>query len=462
LHTVHCLFSWRLIQIESIGDQLAFTGDDNMVSNVAEIRKQAQEQKSQNNWADAITLYEKIYSPQCDRWLAWEYADCLKKFSRIDEAISVSKNLYQRDKQFIHNNNFLSWLLYEKYFKHPQAEYNFQELNHLYEIALSITTFTAQDGKGAYEITIIQMLKLLKKHGNNPASKILALLEKLDVQKLSDKAGTYEQRGREKEYQSPKEMFYAMKTKALLDSKCYDECISCCDEALLSLEHFHHDNKSWIIARKAVSMAQSGNPNEGIVELKKALLHKSHWSLLENIAEIYLIKQEPLNALLYFSMASISYDPPKMKVTLYLNIANLLYSMGDYENAWKHLCYAKGIREKEQWNIPASMQQLQMKLSVYKFSDDIQFYQLKEFWLQTIYAKLGTHNGVINRINAGGKTGFILCNGKSYFFKGQSFVERPNFKEHDKVIFCLVESFDAKKQRQSLECEYIKFDKQQS
>jgi hypothetical protein len=427
-----------------------------MALDEVEIRKEAQKQKSQNNWADAITLYKKIYSPQCDCWLAWEYANCLKKLSRLDEAISVSKNLYQRDKQFIYNNNFLSWLLYEKYFKRPQKKYNFQELNHLYEIALSITTFTAQDGKGAYEITIVQMLKLLKRHGNNPVSKILALLAKLDVQKLSDRAGKYEQKGREKEYQSPKEMFYAMKTKALLDSKCYAKCISCCDEALLYLEHFHHDNKSWIIARKAISMAKSKNLDEGIAELKKILLHKNHWSLLEKIAEIYLIKQEPSNALLYFSMASISNDPSKMKVTLYLNMANLLYSIGDNENAWKHLCFAKGIRENERWNIPESMQQLQMRLSAYEFSDDVQFYQLKEFWLQTIYAKLGKHNGVINKINAGGKTGFILCGGKSFFFKGQSFVEHSNFKEHDKVIFCLIESFDVKKQRQSLECGYIK------
>lgn len=254
----HICFLLVICKLRQMATKWAFTGDDDLDPCEEEIRKQAQEQKNQENWAEAITLYEKIYSPHCDRWLAWEYSDCLKKFSRLDEAISVSKNLYQRDKQFIHNNNFLSWLLYEKYFKHPKTEYSVQELNHLYEIATSITTFTTQDGKGAYEITIIQMLKLLKKYGNNPVAKIIALIDKLDAQKLSDKAGTYEQNGREKEYQSPKEMFYAMKTKALLDSKFYPECISCCDEALLCLNQFHHDNKSWIIARKAVSMAQSG------------------------------------------------------------------------------------------------------------------------------------------------------------------------------------------------------------
>lgn len=428
-------------------------------SEVNAIRKQAKEQKEQKNWQNATDLYEKIYSPQCDRWLAWEYSDCLKKLSRLDEAISVSKELHQRDKQFFYNNNFLSWLLYEKYFKHQKDEYSNQELHHLYEIAISITTFTVQDGKSAYESIIIQMLNLLKKHGSNQAPKILTLLEKLDVQRLSEEAGKYEQNGREKEYQSKKEMFYAVKSKTLLASKRYDDCISCCDEALACLERFHHDNKTWIIARKAVSMAEMGNQDEGISELKKAVIHKNHWSLFDKIAEIYLMKQDSQSALLYFSMAAITNDPPKMKVTLFMDMANLLISMGDQENAWKHLCFSKAIREKEQWNIPSQMQQLYQQLSGHQFDETVQLYQLKEYWLNLIYRVLGKHSGVISKVNTGGKTGFISSEGKNYYFKATSFAEKPRFKERDMVVFCLIESFDIKRQQSSLECGYIKFDK---
>lgn len=428
-------------------------------SEVDAIHKQAKEQKKQRNWSNAADLYERIYSPLCDRWLAWEYSDCLKKLSRIDEAISVSKELHQRDKLFTYNNNFLSWLLYEKYFKHQKDEYSYQELNHLYDIVISITTFTVQDGKSAYESAIIQMLNLLKKHSNNPAPKILTLLEKLDVERLSEEAGKYEQNGREKEYQSQKEMFFAVKSKALLASKRYDECIACCDEAISCIERFHHDNKIWIIARKAVSMAEMGDHDKGILELKKAVVHKSHWSLFAKIAEIYLMKRDSQNALLYFSMAAITNDPPKMKVTLYMDIANLLISTADQENAWKHLCFSKSIREKEQWNIPSQMQQLYHQLSVQRFDETVHLYQLKEYWLNIIYRVLGKHCGVISKVNAGGKTGFISSEGKDYYFRASSFVENPYFKEGSKVVFCLIESFDMKKQQSSLECGYIKFDK---
>lgn len=424
-----------------------------------DIRKQAREQRAQHNWSAAAISYEKIYSPQSNCWLAWEYADCLKKLSRLDDAIAVSKDAYQRNREFAHNNNFLSWLLYEKYFKHPQTNYDYNELNHLYEITLSITTFTTQDGKGSYEITIIQMLKLLKKYGNNPAPRILNLLDKLDVNKLSSEAGIYEQNGKEKKFQSPKEMFYAMKSKALLDTNHYAECRTCCDEAMKALEQFHHDNKVWIIARKAVSVAHGGDPDNAILELKNALAHKNHWSLLEKMAEIYLIKNDQSNALLYFSMAAISNDSPKMKVTLYMSIANLLYSMGDNENAWRHLCFTKDIREKEGWAIPATMQTLQEKLAHGNFGCNVLHEQLKQYWLQNIYHILGKRCGKVNRINRGGKTGFISSAGKSYFFRTQSFIDRVNPREGDIVSFCLVDSFDEKKQCESLACDYISVDK---
>jgi len=428
-------------------------------SEIFAIRKQAKDQKEQKNWQNAEVLYEKIYSPHCDRWIAWEYSDCLKKLARLDKAISVSKELLQRDKQFCHNNIFLSWLLYEKYFKTQKDEFSSQDLNHLYEIAISITTFTAQDTKSAYESTVLKMLKLLKKQSNNPASKILTLLEKLDIEKLSEEVGKYEQYGREKEYQSKKEMFFAMKSKALLDCERYAECISCCDEALSSFEQFHHDNKIWIMARKAVSMAKTGSPDEAILELNKAVVYKNHWSLFAKIAEIYLVKQDSQSALLYFSMAAISKDPPKMKVTLYMDMANLLHSMGDEKNSWKHLCIAKNIREKEQWIIPSQMQQLYQVLFVHQYNEMVQLYQLKEYWLSIIYRVLGEHSGVISKVNHGGKTGFISSQGNSYFFRASSFFERPSFKEKEKVTFCLIESYDIKKQRFSFECGYIKFDK---
>lgn len=159
------------------------------------------------------------------------------------------------------------------------------------------------------------------------------------------------------------------------------------------------------------------------------------------------------------STAAANYIPPKMKVTLYMSIANLLYSMGDNENAWMHLCFTKDIREKEGWAIPSAMQTLQVKLAHGNFTCSVQLDQLKQYWLQNIYHIFEKRSGKINRINGGGKTGFISSAGKSYFFRTQSFIARVNPREGDNVSFCLVDSFDEKKQCESLACDYISIDK---
>lgn len=423
------------------------------------IRNQAKELKHQNNWQDAIILYEKIYSSNCDRWIAWEYADCLKKLSRLDESIDVSKALFQRERNFLHNNNFLSWVLYEKYFKRIKDNYSYQELTHLYNIALSVSTFTDHDSKSAYEKILVQMLKILKNHGNNPAEKMLNLLEKLDVEKLSEEAGKYKRNGREQEYQSQKEMYYSLKTKALFDCKNYEDCIVCCDEALSRFTQFHHDNKTWLIARKAMCLAKTGDTNTAISDLKDAIVHRNHWSLFEKIAKIYLIKDDNNKAFLYYCRAAITIDPPKMKVSLYFDMAKLLLSMGDTENAWKHLCFAKSVREKEGWTIPNEMELLYNQFSPHNWHNEIKSHQLKDFWLNTIYQSIGQHFGIVSKMNIGGKSGFIESEKRSYFFKTSAIIGKPYINAKDRVSFCIIDSYDAKKKQKSIECGYIKIDK---
>jgi len=71
---------------------------------------------------------------------------------------------------------------------------------------------------------------------------------------------------------------------------------------------------------------------------------------------------------------------------------------------------------------------------------------------------LGEQYGSISRLNAGGKTGFIKSGNKSCFFKVSSLIDKVQLKENLKVSFVTVESFDIKKNQQTIECAYIKID----
>lgn len=229
-----------------------------------ELRERAKDLRSIGKYAEAIEIYKMIYFTNCDKWLAWEYADSLKKCNDIDTAITICKGVYENNKFFKYNNDLYSWLLYERYYKKPKEIYQFEEVLYLYDTAIFVTKLVSQNVSSPYESIIIQTLKLINKHCVNQWDKIIKLIDKLDLLLISDKPLIYKKQEREMEYQSNREMLYVYKTKALLELNQYDECIKCCIEALNVINQFHHNNDIWIRLKQAKSIAGLGNVEEGI------------------------------------------------------------------------------------------------------------------------------------------------------------------------------------------------------
>lgn len=426
---------------------------------MVELRKEAQLLKKDGLYDKAIEIYSQIYSSDCDKWLGWEYAYCLKKQGQLDEAIKICKSIYSKDKNFKHNNDLLSWLLYEKYFKNTKETYLYKEVNQLFEIAIFVSEITTQDNTSPYEKIMLKTIKILKKHSNNSDDKLLKILEKIDSRKLSETAHTYKNNDREQEYQSDKEMLYAYKTKALYNKKFYSECIACCIEALSTISKFHHNNDIWIESRKILCLGEIESVDVAIEELKKISAIKTHWIFYADIARLYLSKSDSKNALLYFCRAALTTDAPQMKVTLFYEMSELINRIGDKSNAILHALYAKSIREKEGWNIPIELMTLINDIGITEEKRDIQSDELQEYWINNIYEILGALNGTVTNIHQNGKFGFIKSGKDSYYFKTISILNRRCVKQNDKVIFCIIDSFDKTKKQTTKEAGYIKLDK---
>lgn len=427
--------------------------------NNSELRNQAKILYKAKNYNDAIPLYAQIYCSTCDRWIAWEYAQCFKGLGKLDEALEISKKLYQREANFEYNNNLLSWILYEKYFKVERDACDYIELNKLYEIANFVINSTTQNSNSSYEKTITMMLKLFKKFGSNVHAKVITLLDKLDVSKLSGESGTYIRNDRDQEFQSPKEMYYAYKTRALLYSERFKECAECCDEAIKEIGNFHHDNYVWIMSRKAKCLAHFGKNAEAIIILKNLITRKEHFSLFEDLGEIYLTCEDKANALICFCRAACVKGVSDMKVSLFFKIAKLLHAEKASESAWAHILYTKQIRDKKDWKIPRDMQVMYEELSKIYEERIVEDSELKSFWVSIIHKALGSRKGVVNRINNGGKTGFIKSGNDSFFFKISSLVDKGYINQNDDVLFVAIDSYNSVKNETSKECAYIKFDK---
>lgn len=425
-----------------------------------ELRIKAKQFKNKKEFNEAILIYEQIYPIYYDKWVGWEYSYCLKQLVKIDQAIEISKKIYSKDKKFKYNNDLLAWLLYEKYFKNLKDKYSHDEVVQLYNIALFVSTIISQDKTSPLEKILLKALRVLKRDGNNFEDKMIILLNKIDIKKLSTIPREYiDKKDKRKEYQSDKEMYYAYKSKALYVEQKYEECINCCEEALSDIADFHHDNDVWIQYRKSLSIGKLGSVDNAIEELKKLSNIKSHWVIFAEIARLYTVSCDNENALLYFCRAAITPDPPKMKVSMYDEMAIFLKNIGQDYFAYLHVLLSKNIRVGEGWNIPTNGIDLIAKLKKTEEEYSVQLEILQSYWLDIIYNQLTSISGIITNIHKNGKFGFIRSSTCSYYFKMTSVVFKSKAKENDKVSFCIIQSFDKSKNKLTEEAVYIKIDK---
>ena len=64
------------------------------------LRAKAKQLKDEGAFIDAVFVYEQVYQENNDKWIWWEYAYCLKKLGRHNQALQISKGLYFREKAF--------------------------------------------------------------------------------------------------------------------------------------------------------------------------------------------------------------------------------------------------------------------------------------------------------------------------------------------------------------------------
>ncbi|MBS5932988.1 MAG: hypothetical protein KIC94_08910 [Clostridiales bacterium] len=317
------------------------------ITNLYEEAKKLFEEKK---YTLAIKIYIKLYSADMNKWDWWRYAKSLKQVGQLNEAITIASSYYNKDKSFKYMNDTLAWSLYELYFKKLKDNYDYVQINKLYEIAVFICSITNQENFSPNHKTVIKMLKILKNNGNKIDNKVLKLLEKVDVNKLSDEPGKHEDEHGMREYQSEKEMYYSYKTKALYDIESYDRCIDCCNEALSSIKVFHHDIDYWITERKEKSKGELGQIEPAINELNNLLKRKKRWKIFEDIAELYLKLDDKDKALLYFAESAICEGNYKMKVIMLYNMIILMQSLCYKEIALLQANFVRNIRNKEGWD----------------------------------------------------------------------------------------------------------------
>ena len=406
-------------------------------------------------YEEALPLCKELYEafPEThELWDVQQYANCLKRLNKIDEAEQVCENIYtelngtesvqQQNRAFVYIENLYAWILNDKYVRTvTQTDYQYTEivldkLSLLYKL-LQDTKAT----KPSFSYCVLTVLKQLHKDNENiDSKKSLELLNLITPSELTAEAKVFtDSTGKTREFASPKEDYYKLKSDFLLDEKQYEDCIICCNEAMETLERLHYDNGVWFSRKIANSLGGLGNIEGAINNLEKLTTVSDKWFLLYEIGKYYLQLNNLDEALTYMLRAVCTKDPERMKVSLIESIGDLLTEIGDKSFAQDNYNYARQIRQNNDWSVAYSLQ------GKIKEEKEVASKDIKKKWIQKLYQISGSKRGkVIKLFN--GKGGFIQAD-QSYYFRFKNFFGKSDLlKIDDCVEFIVVNSYDKKRQ----------------
>lgn len=264
----------------------------------------------------------------------------------------------------------------------------------------------------------------------------------VSVESLSTecKKGEVEVKGQKKEteFASNKEDWYAIKTKALFETKHYAECFELSKEALHAFDTFHYTNDVWFARRIALCKKNLGKPDEAIAELQHVLRRKKEWYIQKELADLFFEKGEADKAFKLSIDAVNNFGDLDYKIDLLVLLGKLLELRNEVDLAFKHYNLSKLLRLREdenkiKWSIPF---ELSNKLKDLGFQEapleklSQLKRELKKYWESfkplLPYTKpnglvgnqllIGKVDSIIND-NEKGKAGFIkTTDGKRFYF----------------------------------------------
>ena len=368
---------------------------------------------------------------------AGKYSECINVFKACESSKKDTKML--RDK--------MGWSLYHTKLKgfnkdSSDAEEFITAVDYILEICPDVTTYSPRWRAISSVVSAIENNAIEEERDSELIEKYL---NKVSVKELSDTENNYNNR----KLPSERETWYSHMTKALLELNKYSECISCCDEALNSLDKFHSNNDVWFKYRKARSLRMIGKPDQGM-EIIDGIREKKHWCLydylFENAAECGDNAAANINA----AKCAIFDDEHKMRVRFYQRYAGFLENNGNTEEAMLLRKLILLIYDEEGWNVKSSFKEWPISDKIANMEKPAILQRLNAFWKK--YADNDKISGTVSNILKEGQSGFIKgADGKDYYFNAKNFKgSRSLLQKGLAVKFVPVEKWDNSKNRMGM------------
>lgn len=429
--------------------------------------QQAKEFRENKNYKAAAELYSQLYDDDSvvfNNWDIWSYVHCLKKEGQLDKSITLSEKHIQDYPDFVQLKNNLVWAYFDKYIKHFNPD-NINEIESTLERVLEINGQQLVDESNKipcpFSIGVFKVLAHYKRPNFN-SFKIRYWIDKIDASILSKAEQTMEQDGQQRELASDYEKYYGYLIPLLFNEQKYMECIEAVEHALKTIPKLHYSNQKWFKRKMALSHFELGELDKA-EEILKSLDkgNSDKWFIDHELSVVYFEQGNYEKSLELALKAAKGFGEDLMKVNLYTHLARIFYKQEklDYSKAHAELVIA--IKQANGSKLDIKQQKLIAYFKINK-ENEINLKKQKriveDIWNELVFKGQRLLKGTISKILPNGKTGFIQEDyGESYYFSfGSVKANKRSISEGKRVSFYLIEGFDKKKNKKTMNAIEIK------
>jgi len=432
------------------------------MDNINLMKQDAENLRKHGQYDEALNLYCDLWlksRQSCDKWDGYWYAYCLRKTKNLNQALKISREIYENNHEWDYIQNLYAWCIYDLEIKKDIDKIKCNEEQFL-RASIDILNIT-NNQFSPFKFTFQKVLQFLKSKSQFPSNTIIQWTDKIDRHGLSTEWITSETEKGISIVKSDKERWYSLRTKALLKVERYQECIELCKEALSDFSNFPSRNSEvdfWYKYRLVESRSKGNlDPKEKIIdELKHLLNFKNKWYIQRDISQLYFELGQLDDAMQYAIDSALNGDNIEDKWRLFYLMGLILKSQLKLNEAKKHISLAIKLAEKHNGKIPAELipEILELNMDTPSANTDNELYiELEKYWNTVKQANMPKYIGIVKTILPNGNDGFITRDdGKDIYFMLKSFIDSKNkIQKGLGVSFNLVKSFDKKKNKESVE-----------
>lgn len=422
-----------------------------------ELVKEADSQRKQQRYLEAQNLYQQgweEYPTMRSRWVGWGLAYCYYKNGMYPKALEICRDVYKMDPSFENNRSLYAWSIYHTVIK-TATDTDIEEAIKAGKAIKRLVSI--HDSYSPIKQTMVSLVRLLGSK-ERYALDLLSWCDIIDEDKLDGTLRIVDKDNERVEIASIKEAVMVAKCKAYYSLGLYSDCISFCIHTIDHFKRLHHGNEFWLRRLIAKSEAKLGNLDTAIALYLKIKVQKRDFFISKELGDLYIEKGDKEKALQVYLESALEPGDTNLKVSLYLNLVNLLEGSDLQSLCGKVGALYVAVRLFNGWSLsPEILARYGQAIDKNNEQIDVRAYERQvviaiEEELSNLESRF---IGVVHTILPNGMAGFISTNdGRRYYFRKIGSVR--NVRIGDKVSFILRDSFDVKKNMPSQEAVGIK------